>query len=113
MAQRRPNIIASLAFDFIHSPITRIVEFSIAGGAKKQREGERSQRPPPLLSLRSSDVDDYFASGSGRSWKCTSFGFVPAPPSWWNGARVPDPDHRPLPFQPVFGSSIRPSTPLA
>ena len=31
----------------------------------------------------------YFASGSGRSWKCTTLLGVPLPVSVWNGARVP------------------------
>ncbi len=53
------------------------------------------------------------ASGLGRSWKCTSFGRLPLPPSTWNGVRLPAVVHRPRPFQPPFGSSMRPSTPLA
>ena len=31
----------------------------------------------------------YFASGSGRSWNCTTLLGVPLPVSVWNGARVP------------------------
>ena len=55
----------------------------------------------------------YFANGSGRNWNFTTFGRVPLPPSMWNGVRVPVVAHRPLPFQPPFGSSILPSIHLA
>lgn len=54
-----------------------------------------------------------WASGSGRSWKCTAMGFMPLPPSCIHGARSPLEVHSPRPFQPAFGSSIRPSRPLA
>ena len=30
----------------------------------------------------------YFASGSGRIWKCITLLVVPLPVSMWNGARV-------------------------
>jgi len=30
----------------------------------------------------------YFASGSGRTWKCSTLLVVPFPVSMWNGARV-------------------------
>src|SRR6266542_646438 len=53
------------------------------------------------------------ASGSGRSWKCTAIGFLPLPPSISHGARSPLAVQSPRPFQPAFGSSIRPSKPLA
>jgi hypothetical protein len=53
------------------------------------------------------------ASGSGRSWNFTSFGGVPLPPSTWNGVRLPADAQMPRPFQPPFGSSIRPSMVLA
>jgi hypothetical protein len=56
----------------------------------------------------------YFASGSGRSWNFTSFGTSPLPmPSPWNGVRLPELPHTPRPFQPPFGSSMRPSNVLA
>ena len=51
----------------------------------------------------------YFASGSGRSWNCITLLVVPLPVSMWNGARVLMVAHRPLPFQPFAGSSMRPS----
>ena len=53
------------------------------------------------------------ASGSGRTWKCTAMGFMPLPPSWSQGVRSPLEVHRPRPFQPALGSSMRPSRPLA
>ena len=49
----------------------------------------------------------------GRSWKCTAIGFVPLPPSISHGVRSPLAVHKPRPFQPAFGSSMRPSKPLA
>src|SRR6476620_5965053 len=51
----------------------------------------------------------YFASGSGRTWNLITLLVVPLPVSMWNGARVLTVDHRPLPFQPVLASSMRPS----
>src|SRR5262249_15773955 len=51
----------------------------------------------------------HFANGSGRIWKWRTLLVVPLPVSMWNGARVPTVAHNPLPFQPAFGSSIRPS----
>ena len=51
----------------------------------------------------------YFASGSGRIWNLITLLVVPLPVSMWNGARVLTVDHRPLPFHPAWGSSIRPS----
>jgi hypothetical protein len=35
------------------------------------------------------------------------------PPSVWNGVRDPNVVHKPRPFQPARGSSMRPSSPLA
>jgi integron integrase len=55
----------------------------------------------------------HFASGSGRSWKCTTRGLLPLPPSMSQGARSPLVVHSPRPFHPAFGSSMRPSNPLA
>src|SRR5204863_7505639 len=52
---------------------------------------------------------DHFASGSGRNWILTTLLVVPRPRSIWNGVRVPVVVQRPFPFQPAFGSSIRPS----
>src|SRR4029077_8965981 len=67
---------------------------------------ERQQlTAPPLVDQR--------ASGSGRSWMCTARGLLPLPPSTSHGVRSPLVLHSPRPFQPAFGSSIRPSKPLA
>ena len=44
-----------------------------------------------LIDALSVDLDlyrRYFASGSGRSWKCITLLVVPRPVSMWNGARV-------------------------
>jgi hypothetical protein len=54
-----------------------------------------------------------FASGSGRNWMCTARGLEPLPPSLSQGVRSPFVLHNPRPFHPAFGSSIRPSKPLA
>src|SRR5215467_5362170 len=53
------------------------------------------------------------ANGSGRTWNLTTWGWVPLPVSRWNGVRLPSVVHTPRPFQPAFGSSIRPSIHLA
>ena len=55
------------------------------------------------------EVPDYFASASGRIWKCTTLLGVPAPVSAWNGARVLQVAQTPRPFQPRSASSMRPS----
>ena len=52
----------------------------------------------------------YRASGSGLSWNFITLLVVPFPPSMWNGARVLTVAHRPRPFQPAPGSSMRPSS---
>src|ERR1700749_4398964 len=57
--------------------------------------------------------DAQCASGSGRIWNFTIFGRVPLPFSRWNGVRLPSVDQRARPFQPAFGSSMRPSIHLA
>src|SRR5262245_30437546 len=44
---------------------------------------------------------------------CTARGLLPLPPSFSHGVRSPFVLHSPRPFQPAFGSSIRPSKPLA
>src|SRR5262245_47423159 len=53
------------------------------------------------------------ASGSGRSWILIAFGRDPLLPSLWKNVRVPVVVLSALPFQPAFGSSMRPSTFLA
>jgi transposase len=53
------------------------------------------------------------ASGSGRNWMCTARGLLPLPPSISHGVLSPLVLHSPRPFQPAFGSSMRPSKPLA
>src|SRR5438128_3914942 len=73
---------------------------------------ERGAAPRPPLRLPSA-LRRHFASGSGRSWKCTAMGFMPLPPSISHGARSPLDVHSPRPFQPALGSSMRPSNPLA
>ncbi len=53
------------------------------------------------------------ASGSGRIWNWTTRGWVPLPVSMWNGVRLPLVVYSARPFQPPFGSSMRPSIHLA
>jgi hypothetical protein len=55
-------------------------------------------------------VTPQLASGSGRICTLKTFGRTPVPPSLWKLARVPDVVQRARPFQPAFGSSMRPST---
>src|SRR5262249_30194161 len=72
-------------------------------------EGRRGGRP---CDCRQS-CGIHFASGSGRSWKCTAMGFRPLPPSISHGARAPPDVHSPRPFPPALRSSRPPSHPLA
>jgi hypothetical protein len=76
---------------------------------RRPRNQNGRPRPRPTVCHDAS----YFASGSGRSWKCAARGRVPLPPSISQGARSPLAAHNPRPFQPAFGSSIRPSKPFA
>jgi hypothetical protein len=69
----------------------------------RRRTATRKSRQPPL---------SHRASGSGRSCSLYTLLVVPLPPSMWNGARVLIVAHRPRPFHPPSGSSIRPSTHL-
>ncbi len=62
-------------------------------------------------SIRRAQVT-YFASGSGRTWKCAASGFEPLPPSISHGVRSPLAAQMPRPFQPVLGLSMRPSKPF-
>ena len=57
----------------------------------------------PTRSLR------HRASGSGRIWNLNTLLVVPGPVSMWKGARLLNVANIPRPFQPPFGSSIRPS----
>src|SRR5690348_4305897 len=56
---------------------------------------------------------DQCASGLGRSWKRSTLLVVPFPVSRWTRDRVEYVAHKPLPFHPAFGSSMRPSSHLA
>src|SRR5262252_1509250 len=85
------------------------VEQKLSRGAKRVGANEAIVQVSPTLSPL---LLSHFASGSGRSWKCTAIGFVPLPPSLSHGARSPLVVHNPRPFQPAFGSSMRPSKPL-
>src|SRR6266550_8704327 len=67
----------------------------------------------PALPPASSTREDQCASGSGLTWMCTARGLLPLPPSISHGVRSPLLLHSPRPFQPAFGSSMRPSRPLA
>jgi hypothetical protein len=57
-------------------------------------------------------VKNYFANGLGRICMWRTSGLLPLPPSWCQGVRSPSGIHRPRPFQPALGSSMRPSKPL-
>src|SRR6267154_4900982 len=77
--------------------------------ARQRADSLSETRPLQLFSLDPA----YFARGSGRSWKCTTFEVWPFPPSMCVAARSENVDHRPLPFHPMLASSMRPSMPLA
>src|SRR5437868_6367830 len=89
--------------------------------AARHCSGSRARPPRPHAKARAQ-----CASGSGRSWNWTTSGLdnvsgvAPgAPgagasmPSICCGVRLPDVTHSARPFQPAFGSSMRPSSPLA
>src|SRR5262245_26258072 len=79
-----------------------------------QNKPPGSREPGGHVAALSRCACDHFASGSGRSCSFTSFGTLPLPtPSSWNGVRLPELAHMPRPFQPPFGSSMRPSTSFA
>src|SRR5262249_9576251 len=65
---------------------------------------------PAVIIDRRYSKTSHRASGLGRSWKRAAFGLLVLPPSRWNIVLVPEVDHNDLPFQPAFGSSMRPST---
>ena len=76
---------------------------------RRRYSGGRRGQAARLPDLRVTIREPHFASGSGRSWKRTTLLVVPLPVSMWNGVRVLTVDQSPLPFQPVRGSSMRPS----
>ena len=99
----------------------------LAGGSRRAARygpacpGGRRSRPVPGASGRSACRADrragresrtQWASGSGRTWNLKTGATRSVPPSAWNGVRLPDVVQIPRPFQPVSGSSIRPSSPL-
>ena len=64
-----------------------------AGGRRRQRQRQQQRRQQNRTQHRHDRSlpghAAYFASGSGRNWKCTTLLGVPLPVSVWNGARVP------------------------
>ena len=86
--------------DLHHRRLRIVVGATLGGPTKGRLKAAPTTRP-------------YLASGSGRSWKCAASGFVPLPVSTSHGVRSPLAAHSPRPFQPAFGSSMRPSNPLA
>ena len=74
-----------------------------------QRALDGSQSQGSLARVRAA----HFASGSGRTWKWTAMLDFPLPPSLCHGLRFDQPVHSPRPFQPAFGSSMRPLIDLA
>lgn len=84
-----------------------------AGQTHEHKHNHRQNPHIPHSNTQARDSSPQFASGSGRSWKCSTLLVVPLPVSVWNIVRVAYVDHNPLPFQPAFGSSILPSSPLA
>ena len=82
------------------------------GRARRAHEHWRVARAHAAMG-RPRDFFGQRASGSGRTWICTARGLEPLPPSISHGVRSPFVLQIPRPFQPAFGSSIRPSSPLA
>ena len=95
-----------LAYDKGHQSTQEQVD-DVNGWLGDELTGRTRHRPDDRA------LAGYFASGSGRNWKCAASGFVPLPPSISHGVRSPFAAQIPRPFQPAFGSSIRPSNPLA
>ena len=102
----------------VHAPQNALVvahghEALTGDGVRRERgrqvPGLKVEDAGHILGYRDGGELDYFASGSGRSWKRTTLLVVPLPVSMWNGVRVLTVDQSPLPFQPVRGSSMRPS----
>ena len=102
---------STAAFSFHRWPPTiRRNQVMQAITAKTQMAGTS----PAITSLQvGASAADQSASGLGLIWKCTAIGVMPSPPSWCQGTRSPLEVHKPRPFQPAFGSSMRPSRPLA
>ena len=88
-----------------------------ASGLIASLRWNRGPEPVPVISPEQASSSHsrrrQFASGSGRIWNLTTLDKVPLPPSRCWGVRFPVVDHRPLPFQPALGSSMRASMPLA
>ena len=74
-----------LAFEYL---VLTPARWGEVRGARWNRGAHVRKRPDGAPRSQSARVV-YFASGSGRSWKCTTLLGVPLPVSVWNGARVP------------------------
>lgn len=97
---------------------SRVIKVDMPGGVEPGILGRSKvvERPSPDILRTGGEkrrLRCYFASGSGRTWNLTTLLVVPRPVSMWNGVRVLTVDHRPFPFHPAFGSSMRPSSHLA
>src|SRR5207249_2942831 len=87
----------------VQSRVARAIDLAHPAGSERRDDFIRAETNARFEAHR------YFASGSGLIWKCTTLLWFCVPPSLWNGARVAQVDHKPLPFPPVLGSSMRPS----
>ena len=81
----------------------------LTSSSRAGRTIRHSARATAAPGIAEAERQPHLASGSGRSWNFITLLVVPFPPSMWNGARVLTVAHRPLPFHPALGSSIRPS----
>jgi len=58
----------------------------------RNADAQGKQKTPGSRSCRALNpvarIQDYFETGSGRTWNFTSLLVLPLPPSAWNGARV-------------------------
>ena len=100
------DLLCSAVFDkeWLHG--TRIAKCQFRSIAQAHTRSARNERHTPF-------PRDQCASGSGLIWICTARGLEPLPVSINHGVRSPLVLQSLRPFQPAFGSSMRPSRPLA
>ncbi len=94
---------------------TTVVRDALSTSTNREERGGTSSREASYVSCRvrafgCCRASHYLASACGRSWNLYALLVVPLPPSMWKGARVLMAAQSARPFQPAFGSSMRPSS---
>ncbi len=85
VADRRfRRVVAGNAREALLEP--RAARGDVGHGLARRRRDRHEPREP---GRRDNASTAHFASGSGRSWKCSTLLVVPFPVSMWKGARVP------------------------